>query len=328
MIPNPLPQVDGWMRSIRREPVGRPRAATGAETSAPAPGAGRTMRELIERALERWRRASRSEASPAERREALAVIPELCTALEQAGRSAGRPARSTASAVDERFARHVAHEVRNRLNQVEIALARLESTGAVEGGSTTLEPVRNGLRNLAATVEDLGGIDDAERPGVLGDGSTAPLSSLIRSLASACASAAGERGIVLEVEDDLPAVSVHAARCELALVNLLSNALDGADPAKPERWIRVEVRAEPSDDGARWRVGVVDNGVGIPPDLVDRVFEDTFSNGGDGEGGTGVGLTVAREAVEREGGRIWLESEEGMGTAVYFTVPERGDGRS
>lgn len=283
------------------------------------------MRDLVKKSLERWRRASRAGAPPAERMEALCTIPELCTALEAVTRSVGGDAPPDSGEDDrERFARHVAHEIRNRLNMVEVALMRLETTGGLEDPHAALEPLRGALRNLSGAVEDLGGIDDAGRHPAFGDGSTAPLGSLVRDLVSASAGLAEEQGIDLEVAEDLPNAPVHAARCELALVNLLSNALDHFDPAKGRRRVRIEV--EPWEDdaaGAAWRIGVLDNGVGIPEGLRERVFDESVRGKGGREGGSGLGLTVAREAVEREGGRIWLESEEGAGTAVYFTLPER-----
>lgn len=63
-------------------------------------------------------------------------------------------------------------------------------------------------------------------------------------------------------------------------------------------------------------VTVRDNGVGIPPDILSRVFERGISTGG-----TGYGLYLCKAVVESHGGEIWIESELGSGTTVYYTLP-------
>jgi signal transduction histidine kinase len=73
-------------------------------------------------------------------------------------------------------------------------------------------------------------------------------------------------------------------------------------------------------------VVVRDNGIGIPPERQDDVFGLFQRLHGPAEysGGTGVGLAVVRRVVERHGGRVWLTSTPGEGTAFYFTLGEPG----
>jgi signal transduction histidine kinase len=69
---------------------------------------------------------------------------------------------------------------------------------------------------------------------------------------------------------------------------------------------------------------VVDEGLGIPADEHRRIFEKFYRldpNMTYGIGGTGLGLYICSELVERMGGRIWLESEEGKGSAFFFQLP-------
>ena len=65
-----------------------------------------------------------------------------------------------------------------------------------------------------------------------------------------------------------------------------------------------------------------DNGIGIEPDDRDRVFRLFQRLSSDG-GGTGVGLTLCKRAVEKLGGRIWVGSGDGLGTTFCFTIPDR-----
>jgi signal transduction histidine kinase len=78
------------------------------------------------------------------------------------------------------------------------------------------------------------------------------------------------------------------------------------------------VRLTASRKSGTITVTVSDNGAGIPPELLPRVFERgvTFN-----PGGTGFGLFLCKTVVESHGGEIWIESRPGQGTKVYFTLP-------
>lgn len=72
------------------------------------------------------------------------------------------------------------------------------------------------------------------------------------------------------------------------------------------------------------KFSVQDSGTGIEPEYIDRLFniESAFSTTGTGnEKGSGLGLILCKEFVEKSGGSIWLESTLGIGTTFYFTIP-------
>lgn len=116
--------------------------------------------------------------------------------------------------------------------------------------------------------------------------------------------------------DDLP--DVVADRLQLAQLfqNLIGNALKFKGEERPA----VHVGAERHN--GEWILEVRDNGIGIEPQYVDRIF-DIFERLHSREryDGTGIGLSICKKIVERHGGRIWVESDAGHGSAFRFTIP-------
>lgn len=128
----------------------------------------------------------------------------------------------------------------------------------------------------------------------------------------------------------LPRVTADPTRLYEILVNLLVNAAKYAAD-RPDRMVRISVEDVPAQGGTEAEAGkteravvVRDNGIGIRPELQSDVFDLFRRLHGPTEhgGGTGVGLAVVKRIVERHGGRLWLESEPGSGTAFYFTLGE------
>jgi signal transduction histidine kinase len=116
----------------------------------------------------------------------------------------------------------------------------------------------------------------------------------------------------------LPGVPANATLLALVLQNLIGNALKfrraGAEPA---------IHVEAVRDGSGWRFSVADNGVGIDPGAREKIFEVFQRLTGDAVPGTGVGLALCKQSVEKHGGAIWVESEPGRGSTFYFTLPAR-----
>lgn len=137
---------------------------------------------------------------------------------------------------------------------------------------------------------------------------------------------AEEHAVGVRIDRVLPRVQVNAAAVELCLTNFISNAIKYADPQEPER--RVDVRAEVGEvrDGepASIVVRVVDNGLGVPEERRDRLFE-RFYRAHEGDAtveGTGLGLSIVRETVESLGGRAWAEFPA-KGSIFAFSLPCR-----
>jgi two-component system phosphate regulon sensor histidine kinase PhoR len=117
------------------------------------------------------------------------------------------------------------------------------------------------------------------------------------------------------VPDNLPLVLADPERAGQVFANLLHNAIKFTQPNG-----RIRVWAEAGEGEVVF--GVADNGPGIPPYILPRIFERFFkSDRSRTGGGTGLGLAIAKHLVAAHGGRIWAESELGMGSTFCFALP-------
>jgi signal transduction histidine kinase len=126
-------------------------------------------------------------------------------------------------------------------------------------------------------------------------------------------------GVRLEVEEPVADVIVDAARVKLILVNLIRNAARYSDPERKTRWVRVNCSRNAMQD--RWWVHVSDNGLGIPAEQHDNIFQRHFRAHPERGNGTGLGLMIVREEVEQLGAEIEFSSEPGVGSTFRFSLP-------
>ena len=127
----------------------------------------------------------------------------------------------------------------------------------------------------------------------------------------------------------LPRVMADGTQLTQLFQNLISNAIKFRAQKRPEVWVSAEPvmdpLAPPQGPGREvWQFSVRDNGIGIEPQYFERIFV-IFQrlHGREEYPGTGIGLAICKKIVERHGGRIWLESTLGQGTAFHFTLVGR-----
>ncbi len=138
--------------------------------------------------------------------------------------------------------------------------------------------------------------------------------------------------IILECADDLPEILADPPRLEQVIVNLLHNAIKFTPTggtifltARQEDTSVLPYASQEEEDTPAKDVllfSVRDTGIGIQSDDLPRIFERFYkADRARSSGGTGLGLAIARHTVEAHGGKIWAESEEGLGSTFYFYIP-------
>jgi signal transduction histidine kinase len=182
-----------------------------------------------------------------------------------------------------------------------------------------LEIVKTNVDRLSELVIDLLDTARIEAGRVRLEPESVQVSSIVGEVCDSLAETIRERGLTLVVETDpaMPPVRADRNRLIQVLMNLLSNAYrytpDGGS-------ITVSVR--PTDDAIL--VEVTDTGIGIAPEDQEKIFERFYRVDHElvnQQMGTGLGLPIARSLVELHGGRLWLESESGVGSTFSFTLP-------
>jgi signal transduction histidine kinase len=140
----------------------------------------------------------------------------------------------------------------------------------------------------------------------------------VESVRSSLRPLAAEKGLefLANVPADIPLAYGDAGRITQCLMNLAGNSL------KFTKEGRVEISVQ--QQNGQLRYCVTDTGIGIPPEKIGSLFTEfkqTDATIASEYGGTGLGLSITRKFIEMHGGRIWVESEIGRGSAFIFEIP-------
>ncbi|MBA7679597.1 Sensor protein kinase WalK [subsurface metagenome] len=145
----------------------------------------------------------------------------------------------------------------------------------------------------------------------------ASISRLIKEVVAETQVRKPGRQLVMDLPKRLPRSNIDARRIRQVLENLIDNAIKYSGE-------EMEVVISARQVRRKLLVSVTDRGIGIPGDDLPRVFDRIYRTRQRKVievGGAGLGLSICQKLVEAHKGRIWIESEEGKGTAVFFTLP-------
>lgn len=221
------------------------------------------------------------------------------------------------------FIANVSHELRTPL----AALAVLAETLAdgVDDPVTTAalaKRVQAEAHRLSNLIDDILDLSQAEADEI--HDRPVSIGTLIHEVAAEVAAIASDRGVTLQVSpiaDDL-LVSGDRRQLRVMMANLVENAIKYSKPADPGG--AAEVRVEVSAAGDRVHIDVTDEGIGIPAEQVDRIFERFYrvDRGRSREsGGTGLGLSIVRHIARTHRGEVTARSVEGEGSTFTVDLP-------
>jgi signal transduction histidine kinase len=220
-----------------------------------------------------------------------------------------------------RFASALAHEIRNPLNSISLAIDHLRNRLAPGD-----EPRTSEFQALMATLKSevtrlnrlVGDFLSSGQPARL-DPRPCDVGAVVRETATLVEHKARDQGIALEVDvaGGLPLTAADPELLKTCLLNLVLNAFE-AMPGGGR--LSLAARLERGEDAAAIALVVSDTGVGMPRESAASAFEPYFSTK---EAGVGLGLSLVRRIVEGHGGRIALDSTPGQGTTVRVFLPVR-----
>jgi PAS domain S-box-containing protein len=211
----------------------------------------------------------------------------------------------------------VSHDLRNGLGTIMTAARLLDTQGDGERRTRRAQAIVRTCTRMMRLMRDLLDITRVEAGQTLTiDRAPHDAATLLHD---ACESLAGEaEGKLITVECNLPedtrTIMVDRDRILQALANLIGNAVKFT-PEGGSIGLRVELMEHAV------RFAVSDTGPGIKPEHLERIFEPYWQATRTATLGTGLGLPIVKGIVEAHGGRIWVESEPGVGSTFYFTLP-------
>jgi PAS domain S-box-containing protein len=223
------------------------------------------------------------------------------------------------------FVLTASHELRSPLTSVQgfAELLMLEKDQLSEKHTETVEIILDNTRHLVRLLNDLLDLARSDAGRLTINPVRAEIGPIVAGAARLIMGLTNSRQqrLEVEIESDLPQVSVEPDRIVQILVNLLTNATEYCPEGST-------IKVTASAVGSEVEIAVSDDGPGIPADQLEHVF-DRFTRGEAGltqrVGGTGLGLAIAKSLIELHGGAIGVTAKEGEGATFRIVLPALPD---
>lgn len=262
------------------------------------------------------------EREQAQERERLAIERRILVKEKEAAEALARKAAELqrSNAELQQFAYIASHDLQEPLRTIHSFCGLLESDckGQLsESADEYLSFITGAASRMSSLIK---GLLDHSRIGKTKKRMKVNCATIINEVLSDLAASISESDSGIEV-GELPILKGSDSEFRLLFQNLISNAIKFR---KKETKPRIKVSATKENGG--WTFAVQDNGIGIAEQHDRRIF-DMFQRGRSlaKYEGTGIGLAHCRKIVELYGGRIWVESEPGMGSTFFFSIPDKSD---
>ena len=211
------------------------------------------------------------------------------------------------------FLADVAHELRTPLTVIR-GHAEGIADGLYPADAEHLEPILDATRGLEVLVEDLRTLVLTDAGSLVLNREPVDAAVLVHDVLASFKAQAEAAEVNLSGDPDLgvPMIDVDPARIRAAIANLISNAIRHTPPGG-------SVRVGVSSVGGQVTISITDTGEGIPAKLLPHVFERFVK--APSSTGSGLGLAIVHDIVTAHGGKVEIESTEGLGTRVRMTLP-------
>jgi len=226
----------------------------------------------------------------------------------------------------EQFAANISHEFRTPLNLIlgfsEMICMSPEIYGEIDWPPKLRRAVFQMYRSSCHLLDMINDILDLSRFEIVGfalQKEPVQLSPLVQEACEIASDVFEDTavGLVVDIPSDLPVLEVDPTRIRQVLLNLINNAARFTEMGT----VRIAARASDSDV----IVSVSDTGVGIPASELSHLFEEFYQVDRSVRrrySGAGLGLAICKHFVEAHDGRVWAESEEGVGSTFFFALPQ------
>jgi PAS domain S-box-containing protein len=226
------------------------------------------------------------------------------------------------------FLASMSHELRTPMNSI-IGFAEV-LTAESFGSLTTkqreyIEDIADSGQHLLALINDILDMSKIEAGRFELNEELGDLGPIISGSARLNEREAAKRGVAIEIDNPVSNLGLHADQRSIRqiLINLVSNAVKFSHAGGI---VRISVRRPPATGADGISISVSDQGIGMGPETLARIFEPFFQGSGADfrhkREGTGLGLAISQKLAEMHGGKVTIASELGRGTIVTLTLPE------